>query len=176
MIRAKTAFSPEPFVCSLEEARAFKGDDVIERFVRRFDVTDEQARAFFDDVKQWLWLAALSRVERKTNVSGVPERLIIDTQMLIVDQMWHNFICFTMLYQNFCETHFGRMIHHLPTTDAQKAAIFARLQSDPEHQITRKRLQYSYIYDKLGEEILKRWYVEYPERYTPEEILRLRKI
>lgn len=176
MLITKTPSNPEPFVCSLEEARAFKGDDVIERFVRRFDVAEDQARAFFDDVKQWLWLAALLRVERRAIVDNVPERLIIDTQMLIVDQMWHNFICFTKLYQNYCETHFGRMIHHLPTTDAQKALILVRLECDPEYQISRKKIQYSYIYDKLGEETLKRWYIEYPNLYTPEEIHRLRKI
>jgi hypothetical protein len=170
-----TPTSQQPFVCSLEEACEFRGDDVIERFVRRFNVTEVQAQILFGDVKQWLWLAALSRVERKDGTVGVPERLIIDTPMLIVDQMWHNFICFTKMYQNYCESHFGKMIHHLPTTEAQKTQILNKLLSDPNHQIQRKRIQYSYIYEKLGEATLRRWYVEYPALYTPEEVLKLRK-
>ena len=32
-----------------------------------------------------------------------------------VDLAWHEFILFTRTYQNFCETHFGKLIHHEPS-------------------------------------------------------------
>lgn len=175
-MQTKKTQTTEDFVCTLEEARAFQCEAVIERFVRRFNVTDEQARCFFDDVKQWLWLAGVMSVERKAHVIGVSEGLKIDPQILIIDKMWHNFICFTKIYQNYCETHFGKMIHHYPTTEKDKVEILAKLKIDSEHQRNRKRIQYSYIYDKLGEETFKRWYYKYPEIYTEAEILRLRKM
>jgi len=31
-----------------------------------------------------------------------------------VDLVWHEFILFTRLYQEFCESKFGRFIHHTP--------------------------------------------------------------
>ena len=31
-----------------------------------------------------------------------------------VDLAWHEFILCTRVYQEFCETNFGRMIHHFP--------------------------------------------------------------
>lgn len=164
-----------PIICSLEKVRSFNGDVVIERFLHRFDVTEKQALLLFDDLKQWLWLAGLARIERLAKTDGVPDRLIVDTPMLIIDEMWHNFICFTKLYQDFCEEHFGKIIHHLPTTEARKQQILLNLQDDPEYQRRRRRVQYSYVYDKLGADVLSRWYFEYAELFTPEKILRLRK-
>ena len=32
-----------------------------------------------------------------------------------VDLAWHEFILFTRTYQSFCETHFGKLIHHEPS-------------------------------------------------------------
>lgn len=32
-----------------------------------------------------------------------------------IDLAWHEFILFTRTYQGFCETHFGKLIHHEPS-------------------------------------------------------------
>ncbi|HEY6096080.1 MAG TPA: hypothetical protein VIU93_14110 [Gallionellaceae bacterium] len=32
----------------------------------------------------------------------------------VVDDLWHEFILFTRLYQNFCQRAFGRYLHHTP--------------------------------------------------------------
>lgn len=32
----------------------------------------------------------------------------------VVDDLWHEFILFTRLYQNFCDRAFGRYLHHTP--------------------------------------------------------------
>jgi len=167
--------SRKVFVGSLENALAFNGDDVIERFLRRFDVSDVEAAELFEDTKRFLWLGALARVERHEKKENVPSQIVIDTPMLIVDQMWHNFICFTKLYQEYCESKFGKLIHHAPTMKAQVDRMIEKAKADPDYQLNRKRIQYSYVFDKLGKETLTRWYLEYPKKYTVEGILALRK-
>lgn len=164
------------FVCSLDEALNYDGADMIERFLRRFDVSDDEAAELFEDIKRWLWLAGSARVDRVEKRPGVPDRLVIDTPMLIVDQMWHNFVCFTKEYDEYCKSKFGRFIHHAPTTEAQSTRIRERVAENPTFQIDKKRVQYGYVYDKLGETVLKRWYVDYPRRFTAEKILSLRKL
>lgn len=37
-----------------------------------------------------------------------------------VDQIWHQFILWTKLYFNYCETLYGRYLHHTPDDDGPK--------------------------------------------------------
>lgn len=37
----------------------------------------------------------------------------------IVDELWHEFILFTRLYQKFCKSAFGRYLHHTPAEAMQ---------------------------------------------------------
>jgi len=36
-----------------------------------------------------------------------------------IDLAWHEFILFTRTYQDFCDEHFGKMIHHEPSDNHQ---------------------------------------------------------
>ena len=83
--------------------------------------------------------------------------------------MWHTFVLFSDAYADYCESTFGRVIHHVPTSrrDRQRAArLFAR---DPERVARQRRKQaeqqYRFIAEKLGDQALVRWYAEYPLRY-----------
>jgi hypothetical protein len=40
-----------------------------------------------------------------------------------VDLVWHEFILFTRLYAKFCDTHFGRFIHHEPAALGQSCSV-----------------------------------------------------
>jgi hypothetical protein len=44
------------------------------------------------------------------SVIGMPSR--------VVDDLWHEFILATRTYQLFCQSAFGRFLHHIPATEA----------------------------------------------------------
>ena len=64
------------------------------------------------------------------------------TPSVAVDMAWHEFILFTRSYHQFCETHFGRYIHHHPggeQAENQRQFIrtlraYALFLGEPPHQ------------------------------------------
>ncbi len=47
----------------------------------------------------------------------------------VVDDLWHEFILYTLKYQNFCKKAFGRFLHHSPATvlsDKKKSNVALR--------------------------------------------------
>jgi hypothetical protein len=40
-----------------------------------------------------------------------------------IDEVWHNFILFTREYNKFCESVFGKFIHHTPSTSRNPMAF-----------------------------------------------------
>ncbi len=81
--------------------------------------------------------------------------------MTLLDEMWHAIILFSKQYTNFCTEYFGFYIHHGPTTSAEKEELKKEIEKDPEAYLKKTEenltLQYSYIYDHLGEETLQKW-------------------
>ena len=67
----------------------------------------EEAEAIFTETKKFLYIS------RQPGV-------FIPDELLIVDEMWHNFILFTATYQEFCLRYFGIYIHHTPAAKAEK--------------------------------------------------------
>ncbi|MBL6447134.1 hypothetical protein JMN32_12500 [Fulvivirga sp. 29W222] len=144
---------------------------VIEGFMERYNVSYEEAKDIFIETKKWLWLAS------KTQNSETA--LFIDKPLLIIDEMWHNFILHTKLYYKFCIQHFKRFIHHDPTPPNIKQEQRNSLIENPtkalkEHE-ERLKKQYSIIYDNLGAETLLKWYETMAEKYTPEYIQSIKK-
>lgn len=86
---------------------AYEHPDLIERLIQKFELTREQAEDAFMDMKQYLYLAGTRR-------GGD-----FSPQSEIVDEAWHNFMLFSLDYQNFCMKYFGRFIHHQPFNSSQ---------------------------------------------------------
>ena len=164
-----------PEIRSLDAVLAFESTDVVERFMEHFAVSRDEAKLLFDDTKRWCWLCATATMERRRGLPGVPERLVIDDALIMVDEMWHNFICWTELYSRFCLEFFGFFVHHFPTPHRVKGQLQEEVRRNPSIQADRRRVRYHYICDKLGKETLVRWYVEYPARYSVEVIRTLRR-
>lgn len=99
-------------------------------------------------------------------------RLAVYAHMFFMDEMWHNFALFTKEYSLFCETFLGGYIHHLPMTRAEQERLKAKYKKNPKATARRmeqqKLEQCNFIFHELGEPTLKKWYSEFPERYTPE--------
>ena len=145
---------------------------VIQGFMDRYDVSEEEAEEIFNETKKFLELAAETQ---ELEGSG----LFIDRPLLIIDEMWHTFILHTRQYMNFCLSKFNRFIHHVPTPKSEKQLLDLRLKIEPstvlrENEEKLKR-QYSKIYDKYGPDTLLKWYDTWATKYTPEYITKIKK-
>ena len=69
-------------------------------------IKNEVAEVLVIEVVRFLHLIALAN-----------QRL---TPSLLVDKAWHELILCTRYYQQFCETYFGRFIHHHPGGDEKE--------------------------------------------------------
>lgn len=138
----------------------YKNEDVIERFIDKYNIDENEALSIFEETKKWLWLCHMGAIgEKKFS-------FIIDDSLLIIDEMWHNFILFTKEYNDFCINNFGYYMHHQPTTKQDKNDW----QKDPVKGLKeyKKKLQgqYEKVYDLLGESTLNKWYVYFADKYT----------
>jgi len=88
-------------------------------------------------------------------------------------------ILFTPEYHNFSHENFGKYFHHIPASKKEKADREKERLKNPEkaREIYLGKLEklISITYDLLGEETAKKWFQEYPEKYSKEKILALRK-
>lgn len=150
---------------TLEEVLEYSNRDVVYRFKKNYSLSWEEAEDIFEQVKKWLWLANYRRQ------NGIREGLSIDLSLVVIDEMWHNFVLFTKEYTQFCMDYFGYYLHHGPATEEEEREHKARFQSLVGAERIRavkdaKRPQYEYIYDHLGEDTFVKWYMEYPKIYS----------
>jgi hypothetical protein len=148
--------------CSIDKALEYQNDEVIYRFLTLWEVSFAEAQDLFLETKKWLWLCAQPE----------KQRLGITAPLLIIDEMWHNFILFSHDYAEYCHDCFGHYIHHTPTSHNEKEKYKKQYESSPidraAENIQEQIEQYKLIYQKLGVETLLKWYLEYPERYNEE--------
>lgn len=151
---------------SLDEVLAYENTNVVYRFQKVYGVSAEESNDIFSQVKRWMWLAHTRKIE------GITAGLSIDPPLVVIDEMWHNFILFTMEYHEFCEKYFGYYIHHGPATEGEDREFHTMKETTPPGELRKmvmdsKRAQYEYVYDKLGKDIFQKWYVTYAQKYTP---------
>lgn len=161
-------------IVDLSEVMAYSNETIIYRFQMLFDVSEAAAIDVFEETKKWLYACELNY---KLQMAGEHDfALGISDDILIIDEMWHNFILCTKDYMDFCDTYFNRFIHHNVTTKAE-AAKYGELDFEEaqEEQKTFFTKQYSFIYDVLGKDTLVKWHKEYPVKYSVENIKALRK-
>jgi len=150
--------------CTLEEALDCENEAlVIEGFMKRYAVSQTEAEAIFGETKKWLWLAA--KASDEDNIS-----LGIEKPLLVIDEMWHNFILHTKQYHQYCMKKFRKFIHHEPTPESEKLKFQEQVANNPTAEIAKWKEKYqaqlSYIYDNLGAETVIKWYEEIPSKYT----------
>lgn len=90
----------------LEQVLAYEHPGLIERIQEKMHMSKDDAQKLFNDTKQFLFLCGIS-----------PQRLAPPE---LIDECWHHFILFTKGYARFCESYFGRFIHHSPKTAAER--------------------------------------------------------
>jgi hypothetical protein len=144
----------------------YKNENVISRFTDLYDVPEHEAEDIFTETKKFLYIS------RQPGV-------FIPDELLIVDEMWHNFILFTSTYHEFCAHYFGGFLHHLPASKAEKIQLQLQLAADTvtaRNAFKEKLTTFmSITYDQLGRETVMKWFQEYPQRYSKQAIKNLRK-
>lgn len=146
----------------LEDVLAYTHSDVVHRFQKTYGLEYAQAEDIFVQVKKWLWLSHQRRL------AGIKEGLSIDIPIVVLDEMWHNFVLFTKEYTAFCMDFFGYYLHHAPATAEEEREHKAKLATLTGNERARARkdqmrAQYEYIYDHLGKDTFVKWYLEYPK-------------
>jgi hypothetical protein len=144
----------------------YRNEDILSRFTDLFYVTEAEAEDIFTETKKFLFIC------RQPGV-------FIPDELLIVDEMWHNFILFTATYQEFCNRFFGGYLHHLPASKADK--MQQREQVAADVTATRKAFSeklarlMSIVFDQLGRDTVIKWFHQYPQQYSKQAIKNLRK-
>ena len=156
---------------TLEEVLAYRNSDIVYRFQKTYGVSRELSEDIFNQVKKWLWLSHQRRL------TGQGTSLFIDPPLVVIDEMWHNFVLFTKEYFEFCFRYFGYYIHHAPATEAEdresREKIVAQRTVEERVRARKEQLrpQYEYIYDMLGKDTLVKWYIEYPKDFSHRQLV-----
>jgi hypothetical protein len=138
---------------------------VIYKFRNQYAVSEAQARDIFTETKKWLWFCARLERQQRTLPNGLRMRApVIHVNKVIIDEMWHVFILFMRDYQRFCEEYLGGILYHSPGSP-----LYEEMDEDET------RAQLECISEELGDETLRKWYVEYGETYSPANLLALLK-
>ena len=151
----------------LHHILAYRNDDVVSRFTDQFAVSETEAEDIFTETLKFLYLSQLPTV-------------FIPDDLLIVDEMWHNFILFTPAYVAFCKTHFqGEFFHHVPASRAEKQqrqrALAANAEQARQVYLDKLAELMRAAYDHLGEATVRKWFQQYPEQYSKTNITALRR-
>ena len=161
----------------LAEVLAYEKPQIVYKFLETWDIPEAEAFELFEELKKWLWLSAGSII-RKSEGDVAPQ-LAITYSMTLLDEMWHTFILFSTDYTLFCKHYFGFYINHAPTTKKEKDASLKEFKADSDAFRSKieaeTALQYSYIFDHLGEETLVKWYSEWTDKVTSEFLNKTRK-
>jgi hypothetical protein len=141
---------------SLQEVLEYQNDHVIQRFKQNHEQDAYRAELVFLDMLRYLWLCEKHRWDLKNNPEDKTLQFIpvMHEEMRAMDNMWHEFILITKEYHAFCHECFGHFIHHEP--NISETVLYS------EEQYTESlNLYLNYIYDVLGEDVLKSWFHEH---------------
>nr|WP_315028096.1 hypothetical protein [uncultured Chryseobacterium sp.] len=144
----------------------YTDENILFRFSNLYDLPEDEITDLFQETKKFIAICT------------EPD-IYVNDDMLIIDEMWHNFILFTPVYAKFCTTFFQRFIHHIPLSKKEKTQFLIQEKEDPEKArktyMEREEKLISSIYELCGEETVIKWFHEYPEKYTKEYIKSIQK-
>lgn len=150
---------------SLDCIMAYSNPRVLNKFRTIFNLSAKEAEEIFIELKKWLWLCAQRHSDIKHGKKNIPNALVIYIGMVIIDELWHVFILHTDDYIRFCDQYFdGQYIHHSPGS----LDFIPRSEKETEQQIY-------YIGEYLGEETVLKWYEDFADRYSANNLLKLLK-
>jgi hypothetical protein len=144
----------------------YQNDSVIKKFRDEWSVSEQAAKDIFEETKRFLFLADHAQKRCIT--------FEIDESVLIIDKMWHTFILFTKEYGQFCDSFFGRILHHVPFCREHLIEKIRDLSSRgislSEYKRIRLQQQIDIIHETFGIETVRKWYVEFGNTYSLQQL------
>jgi hypothetical protein len=110
----------------VEKAMSFDMEKVVARYAKDHKLSTEDAREHEKELKRYMALVA-SNPGAVYGMCGP------------IDELWHKFITYTMLYETFCQSLAHRFIHHFPNENTQYER-FRRDYMDTYHEEPPKHL------------------------------------
>lgn len=160
----------------LAAALAYSNERVVWKFRETYRVSDELAHELFAETRRWLWVRALALHEHDAGVIDEPIEFVVTPALRFLDEMWHVFLLFTRAYRAFCDEHLGCFIDHEPNVPEQFASAHPADVSARRTQVAaRLERQLRYVHDRLGADVVRRWYVHYLRAYPEHAIAAVHK-
>ena len=156
----------------LDEILAYENEAVVRGFTERLRLDVDEARDIFRETLKWLYLCATverdaKRLRRRyKHFRG----LIVTDALLVLDEMWHTFILFTVDYRRFCERYLGGYVDHYPTTWDEKAGDVAA-----RERIEAIAAGVAVARPELGERLAGNWKLLEKHAEDPGEVAALRR-
>jgi hypothetical protein len=156
---------------NLKRLLTYQNPEITAKFCEQFGVSEKSARVIFQDMLRFLWLTV--HVDYCRSKSPEEAHKIPDIPMLgafgIVDEMWHIFILHSVAYAEFCQDYFGFFLHHTPSPAVSKLQIKRHNNKKWNYNSNDEDLQslLDYVEQKLGNEVLVRWFRDYPNKFPP---------
>lgn len=138
---------------TLQQLLKYKNNRVIKRYKKDYPDSNLTANEAFNELLKYIWLCVQHMADKRNNPNktSLKFRCVMHIEMTDIDNMWHTFLLFTRDYQVFCDKYLGYFFHHQP------APIKLAKTSQKKYEAELSRYL-SYIYDKLGEETLVKWF------------------
>lgn len=154
---------------SLKEVLSYQNNYIIQEFLRKhnnkYNLSQDEALLLFDDLKRYLWMTVTVDAERAKNEGELLPDVSISESMVIIDEIWHEFILVTEHYTDFCKDNFGKYIHHPPPMAKYEQNIKTLSKEECGEIFIGELLETTYDY--LGDEVTMRWFDTY-RKYIPD--------
>lgn len=132
----------------------YKNDHVMARYQSDYPGAQLRPEEAFAEWLKFVWLCHdhANALNQRPNDESLKFDCVIHVEMIDIDNMWHTFLLFTLDYHDFCTRYLnGQFFHHLPLTAKAEAISAEKYKSDLSNYL-------SYIYDRLGEATLIKWF------------------
>jgi hypothetical protein len=139
---------------TLSQLLEYKNQAVFDRYTKDYAQNKMPAEDAFCELMKYLWICQQHKNdEQRINDSALNFTCVMHAEMREIDHMWHTFLLFTKDYHDFCMKFFGEFFHHQPLSEEDKDISVEKYTIELQRYLT-------YIYDKLGEQTLRKWFGE----------------
>lgn len=121
-------------------------------FKNQYGVPREASEDFFDNCLLFL------HISEKLHHTHPDLRFYLTPALDWLDAYWDRFILHTRSYGEYCQLHFGKMMHHEP-------AEFSPDQATSQRTVEECRQFLQVLQEEFGPELLQRWFIDYRKQW-----------